>query len=167
MKALFLAIALGLLAGCGNKEKVARREALIDLMHGNTADADISAAIAKARATLPQFLAALKSPASGQAQFLVRREFPSDKPGKRQILIVNHITYDGKLLHGKLDDNTAHPGSGIPRDGKISFPPEEISDWMFNDNGKAAGGYMLRALKSKMTEEEWFRITAQVTFKEE
>ena len=166
MKALFLAIALGLLAGCGNKEKVARREALIDLMHGNTADADIPAAIAKARATLPEFLAALKAPASGQAQFLVRREFPSNKPGKRQILIINHITYDGKLLHGKLDDNTAHPGSGIPRDGVISFPPEEICDWMFNDNGKAAGGYMLRALKSKMTEEEWSRITAQITFKE-
>ncbi len=164
--ALLLAVVLCAFTGCKNKEKEARRDALRDFMHGNTGDPEITAAIAKARATLPEFLAALKAPASGQAQFLVRKEFPSDKPDKRQILIVNHVTFDGKLLHGKLDDNTARPGSGTPRDGNVSFPPEEICDWMFNDNGKAAGGYMLRALKSKMTDEEWSRIAAQITFKD-
>ena len=167
MKAILLAVVLCFFAGCNNKEKAARREALIDLMHGNTADADMAAAIAKARAKLPAFLAVLKAPGSGQAQFMVRREFPTDKPDKRQILIVNQVTFDGKLLHGKLDDNTARPGSGVVRDGIVSFPPEEICDWMFNDNGKAAGGYMLRALKNKMTEQEWEKIAAQVTFKEE
>ena len=135
-------------------------------MHGNTADADIAAAIAKARETLPQFLAVLKSPGSGQAQFMVRRQFPTDKPDARQILIVNNVTYDGKLLHGKLDDNTARPGSGTTREGVVSFPPEEICDWMYNDNGKAAGGFMLRALKLKLTEKEWSAYAERITFKD-
>jgi uncharacterized protein YegJ (DUF2314 family) len=37
---------------------------------------------------------------------------------------------------------------------------------MFNEDGKAVGGYMLRALKAKMTEEEWRGIASQITFKE-
>jgi uncharacterized protein YegJ (DUF2314 family) len=37
---------------------------------------------------------------------------------------------------------------------------------MFNEDGKAVGGYMLRALKAKMTEDEWAKIAAQITFKE-
>ena len=37
---------------------------------------------------------------------------------------------------------------------------------MFNEDGKAVGGYMLRALKNKMTDEEWAKIAAEITFKE-
>ncbi len=166
--ALLLLVLIG--AGCDKKEKeaiLARRAALLDLMHGNAGDADIEAAIKKSRATVGKILDALKSPSAGQSQFLVRREFPTDKPGKRQILIVNDLSYDGKLLHGRLDDRTAQPGSGAPRDGLIAFPPEEICDWMFNENGKAVGGYMLRVLKQKMTEKEWSSYGKIITFAEE
>jgi uncharacterized protein YegJ (DUF2314 family) len=58
------------------------------------------------------------------------------------------------------------PGSGIELDGKVSFKPEEICDWMYNEDGKAVGGWMLRALKKKMTEEEWAGIARQIEFKE-
>ncbi|MEK0450464.1 MAG: hypothetical protein RL088_2732 [Verrucomicrobiota bacterium] len=166
--ALLLLISFG--AGCRSKEKeaiLARRAELIDLMHGNSGDADIEAAIQKSRATLGVFMEALKAPRPGQSQFLVRREFPTETAGKRQILIVNDVTYDGKLIHGRLDDRTALPGSGAPRNGLVSFPPEEICDWMFNEDGKAAGGYMLRVLKQKMTPKEWQSYAEKITFKEE
>ena len=165
----FLVALVCALTGCKNKERAARearREELVAFMHGNTADAAIAAAIAKARETLPEFLAVLKNPGSGQAQFMVRRRFPTDQPDKQQILIVNHVTYDGKLLHGQLDDNTARPGSGTNREGTVAFPPEDICDWMFNDNGKAAGGYMLRALKLKLTEKEWSAYAERIVFKD-
>jgi uncharacterized protein YegJ (DUF2314 family) len=166
-RVLALCAALCGTVGCRNKEKEARRDQLIDLMHGNTGDADIAAAIKKSRETVGEFLAVLKSPGPNQRQFLVRREFPTAVAGKVQILIVNNVTFDGTLLHGKVDDNTSRPGSGIARGGDVSFPPAEVCDWMYNDNGKAAGGYMLRALKLKMTPDEWSKIAAQVTFKDE
>ena len=162
-----LCVALCCGTGCRNKEKAARRDQLIDLKNGNTGDEDIAAAMQKARDTVGDFLAVIQAPGTNQIQFMVRREYPTDIPGKRQILIVNNVTYDGKLLHGTVDDKTVRPGHTIPRNGSVSFPPEEICDWMFNDNGKAAGGYMLRALKKKMTEQEWAGIAAQITFKDE
>jgi uncharacterized protein YegJ (DUF2314 family) len=167
VRTIAVALAICCATGCKNKEKAARREQLIELMHGNTDDPDIAAAIQKSKDTVDVFLNALKSPAPGQIQFIARREFPTETAGKRQILIVNHIRFDGTLLHGKVDDNTARRGGGIPRGGEVSFPPNEVCDWMFNDNGKAAGGYMLRALKLKMTPDEWSKIASQITFKEE
>ena len=154
-----------MLSGCKDKAKEKRREDLRTLMHGNTGDLDILAAIEKARATSGGFLAALQHPAANQKQFMVRKVFPA-KEGSQQILWVTKLTFDGTLLHGVVDDNTAQPGSGLPKDGKVSFPSSEIADWMFNEDGKAVGGFMLRALKSKMTEDEWAKIAAQLTFKE-
>ncbi len=151
-----------LFTGCKDKEKEARRLQIREIMHGNTPDADMKAAIEKARATVGDFITALQKPASGQSKFLVRKSFPAEG-GKQQILWVNNLTYDGKLLHGKLDDNTAQPGIGVAREGQVSFPPSEVADWMFNDNGKAAGGYMLRVFKQKFPEEwEKGRFSEQI-----
>lgn len=159
------AITALLFTGCKDKVKEQRKADLRALMHGLTDDADILAAMEKARATSAQFLAALQKPAPNQKQFMVRKAFPA-KDTKQQILWVVDLTFDGTLLHGRVDDNTAQPGSGLPKDGKVSFPPSDICDWMFNEDGKAVGGYMLRALKGKMTEEEWRGIAAQIAFKE-
>jgi uncharacterized protein YegJ (DUF2314 family) len=136
------------LGGCGNKEREARRAQMREIMHGNTPNADIAAAIAKAKTTVGDFLAVLQKPGANQGDFLVRKVFPA-AGGKQQILWVNHLRYDGTLLHGRVDDNTSQPGSGIPNDGAVSFPPSEIADWMYRDNGKAVGGFMLRVLKEK------------------
>ena len=166
LRSALLIVCATLLVGCKDKAKEQRRADLIALMHGNTADPDITAAMEKARSTVAKFLAALQNPAPNQKQFMVRKVFPAHS-GKQQILWINHITYDGTLLHGKVDDNTAQPGSGIPPDGKVGFPPTEIADWMFNEDGKAVGGFMLRVLKKKMTDKEWSDLTRQITFKEE
>jgi uncharacterized protein YegJ (DUF2314 family) len=163
---ILLALTVLVVSGCKDKAKEQRKADLRALMHGNTDDADIRAAMEKARATVGEFLAALQKPSANQKQFLVRKAYPTREAGKQQILWINQVTYDGTLLHGVADDKTAAVGAGIPLDGKVSFPPAEICDWMFNEDGKAVGGYMLRALKAKMTEDEWAKIAAQITFKE-
>jgi uncharacterized protein YegJ (DUF2314 family) len=165
-KLLPLALTVLFFPGCKDKAKDVRRDELRALMHGNTDDADIRAAMEKARATVGEFLAALQKPAPNQKQFLVRKAYPTREAGKQQILWISQVTYDGTLLHGVADDKTAAVGAGIPLDGKVEFPPAEICDWMFNEGGKAVGGFMLRALKKKMTEDEWAKIAAQITFKD-
>ena len=162
---LTLTLAAFLFTGCKDKAKEQRKADLRTLMHGLTDDPDIRAAMEKARATSGEFLAALAKPAANQRQFMVRRIFPA-KDAKQQILWVTDLTFDGTLLHGRVDDNTAQPGSGLAKDGRVSFPRDEICDWMFNEDGKAVGGHMLRALKNKMTEDEWAKIAAQITFKD-
>ena len=166
---LLLALTVLLLPGCKDQAKEAkdrRRDDLRALMHGNTDDADIRAAMEKARATVGEFLAAVQKPAANQKQFMVRKAFPTLEAGRQQILWITQVTFDGTLLHGVADDKTATVGAGIPLDGRVSFLPGEIADWMFNEDGKAVGGTMLRALKGRMTEDEWAKIAAQITFKE-
>ncbi len=163
---LLLALAAFLFSGCKNKAKEQRKAELVALMHGNTDDPDMRAAMEKARATVGEFLAAVQKPAANQKQFMVRKAFPTREAGRQQILWINQVTFDGTLLHGVADDKTVVVGAGIPLDGKVAFPPGEIADWMYNEDGKAVGGFMLRALKKKMTEEEWRGIASQITFKE-
>ena len=141
---------------CKDKAKEERKIALREFMHGNTGDAELTAAMEKARSTVGEFLAAVQKPAPGQSGFIVRKAFPTKTAGKQQILLVISVTYDGTLLHGKVDDNTFQPGSGLPPDGAVSFPPSEIADWMFNENGKAVGGHMLRVFKAKFPE-DWVK----------
>jgi uncharacterized protein YegJ (DUF2314 family) len=148
------ALCLASFAACKNKEKEQRRTELRALMHGTTADRDIQAAIAKARATLPEFLKVLQKPAPNQRQFMLRAIFPA-KDAPQQILWVTDLTYDGALLNGKVDDNS-----------KVSVPADRVADWMYNEDGKAVGGYMLRALKAKMTPEEWAPFEEKFTFKD-
>ena len=158
-----------LFPGCKDPAKAAkdkRRDELRALMHGNTDDPDIRAAVEQARATSGEFLAALQHPAPNQQQFMVRKAYPTREAGTQQILWINQVTFDGTLLHGVADDKTASVGAGIPLDGRVAFPPAEICDWMFNEDGKAVGGFMLRALKKKMTEDEWAKIAERITFKE-
>jgi uncharacterized protein YegJ (DUF2314 family) len=164
IRVLVLAAAL-VFAGCKDKAKEQRRNDLRALMHGTKPDPEIKAAMDKAQQNVPEFLAALQNPGPNRSHFMVRKVFPA-KDAAQQILLVTNLRYDGNLLHGKLDDNTAVAGSGIPKDGNVSFPPSEVVDWMYNDGGFAVGGFMLRALKSKMTEEEWAGVTRQVKFKE-
>ncbi len=166
---LLLALAAFFFSGCKDPAKAAkdkRRDDLRALMHGNTDDPDIRAAMEKARATVGEFLAAVQKPAANQRQFMVRKAYPTLEAGRQQILWINQVTFDGTLLHGVADDKTATVGAGISLDGKVAFPPSAIADWMFNEDGKAVGGFMLRALKKKMTEDEWAKIASQITFKE-
>ena len=68
---------------------------------------------------------------------------------------------------GSADDNTSQPGSGVPPDGVVAFSPNEIADWMFNENGKTVGGYMLRVFKTKFPE-DWDKVRygEKIQFKE-
>jgi hypothetical protein len=55
-----------------DKAKEQRKADLRALMHGNTDDADIRAAMEKARATVGEFLAALQKPSANQKQVVER-----------------------------------------------------------------------------------------------
>jgi uncharacterized protein YegJ (DUF2314 family) len=165
IRCVLLAVCVTSFAACKNKEKEQRRADLRALMHGTTKDPEIQAAIAKARATLPEFLKALRNPAPNQTQFMLRAIFPA-KDAPQQILWVTDVTHDGTLFHGKVDDNTAKPGSGIGPEGRVDIAADRVADWMYNEDGKAVGGYMLRALRAKMTPDEWAPFEEKFTFKD-
>ena len=126
----------------------AQRGPIIDVP---SADAEMNAAIAKARATLPTFWSSFEKPGNGEERFTLKVHFQVDRPGGPR---VEHIWVDSieSLASGRLAGRLANDPHDI--DGKsgdrVEFGSEQISDWMFMRNGKIVGGETIRVLLPRM-----------------
>ena len=114
-------------------------------------DAEMNAAIAKARATLPKFWSSFRKPGNGEERFTLKVHFRVDRPGDPRD---EHIWVDSiePLASGRLAGRLANDPHDI--DGKfgdrVEFGSEQISDWMFMRNGKIVGGETIRVLLPRM-----------------
>jgi uncharacterized protein YegJ (DUF2314 family) len=154
LRCALLALCMAGLPACKNKEKEQRKADLRALMNGTIEDPEMKAAMQKAQESVPEFLDALRKANPEDKDFILRKKFPAGGEAQ-QTLMVTELTFDGTNVHGTIRDNLAKPWEGAPKDGKVTVAPGEIVDWMFFRKGTVVGGFMLRALKKKMTEEEW------------
>lgn len=115
----------------------------------SSGDAAMNAASAKARATLKQFLAALKAPKKGQENFGVKKRFPVGKEGGEHMWL-GDIAYDGLVLRGTLINRPVHL-KNVHYGDRVVIHPNEVSDWLYSDNGKMVGGYTMRVLHSRLS----------------
>jgi uncharacterized protein YegJ (DUF2314 family) len=91
-----------------------------------TDDPKMNAAIAEARRTLPEFLAALADPPPGVTGF----SFKYPLAGHEHIW-VDHVERRGDRLVGRLVDTPLEPGY---REGqRVTVPIGQVSDWAYRD----------------------------------
>ena len=123
-------------------------------------DAEMLAAINKARSEFGRFMAAFIHPAEGQQSFLVKVAFTEGDE-------VEHIWL------ADLDFAAARPTGVIGNEPKIKrlhfkqrveFDPKYISDWMYIDHGKLIGGYTTRLLRQRMSPEERKKFDASLPY---
>jgi uncharacterized protein YegJ (DUF2314 family) len=165
----FFTVAVACSNGCNRNSvdsRVVHREGEPDVISVDSDDAEMNAAIAQARQTTGAFLQVLAAPKPNQSDFSAKRPYPtsSDRASQEHIWIP-HLTYDGKLLHGKVGDEPLN----IPNlkfDQPVTFPPGELSDWMYLEDGKIVGGYTIRVLRKHMSEEEAAEFDRHLQFKE-
>ncbi len=100
-------------------------------------------AVQKARNTTKKFIAALRSPKSSQTRFAVKKPFIEGD--KVEHLWINELTFDGKVFHGKVDNEPVDI-KGVRLGDEVSVSPNEISDWMYVQDGKLVGGYTICAV---------------------
>ena len=112
-------------------------------------DKEMAAAIQKANQTLSDFNAGLSNPkAENQA---LKVEF-ADSKGIEHMWIGDIEYKDGKysgILNNEPEYITQYKAGD-----KIDVDNSKISDWMFVENGKLHGGFTIKVLRNKMTEEE-------------
>jgi uncharacterized protein YegJ (DUF2314 family) len=125
-------------------------------------DPEMNAAIDKARNTVQQFIDALKSPLPSQSDFFIKKPFTQGETVEH-IWLMN-VTFDGKDFHGKIS-NDPEEISGIKYGDDAVVGVNEISDWMYVQDGKLVGGYTFRVLFSRMTPEEKTNFLKQAAFK--
>ncbi len=116
------------------------------------ADAEMNAAIAYARDTLPTFWASCDAPKPTETGHALKVRFQVGAE-------VEHIwvTDVKKLSDGNYSGRFANEPSDLLGDDigdQVKFKQIDISDWMFMRNGKVVGGETIKALLKSMPKEE-------------
>lgn len=127
-------------------------------------DAEMNAAIAHAQSTLSRFVTALEAPQPGQKDFLVKAKFTAGDLVEH--MWIADITYDGHVFRGVLA-NEPESIPGLSYLQRVEVQPAQISDWMHVQDDIVIGGYTMRVLRSRMTDQERSEPDAGAPYKSE
>jgi uncharacterized protein YegJ (DUF2314 family) len=156
-----------LLSGCSptsTDSSVIRREGEPDVMSVDSKDAEMNAAIKQAQQTSTNFLSVLVAPKTNQTDFSVKRPYTTKDGKSVEHIWISEVSYDGKLLHGKIGDEPVNIPD-LKLNDPVSFPPSEISDWIYLDDGKIVGGYTIRILRKHMSAQDAAEFDQHLQFK--
>ena len=115
-------------------------------------DAEMDAAVARAREQLPHFWQVFAHPEKGESDFSVKVRL-KDANGTEHFW-VNDIerTADGKIFG--VINNDPQIVKSVKLNDRVPVPEEKISDWLYMRNGKMVGNYTLRVLFKQMPPKE-------------
>jgi uncharacterized protein YegJ (DUF2314 family) len=120
-------------------------------------DTEMSAAIDKARSSLPQFWDRYAKPGLGEHNFSLKvRVIDNDRV---EHFWVSRIERKGETLYGIIDNEPKLVGT-VKLGERISFKDDMISDWMFMRNGKLVGNETMRPLLKRMPKQQADRYRA-------
>ena len=108
-------------------------------------------AVQTAHKTVDKLIEALRSPKGNQSRFAVKKPFVEGD--KVEHIWLKDVSFDGKLFHGKVD-NAPVDIKGVRLGQEVSVSPNEISDWMYVQDGRLVGGYTICAMCENMSPEE-------------
>jgi uncharacterized protein YegJ (DUF2314 family) len=125
-------------------------------------DAEMDRAVRMARRHLRVFITALEHPAPGQSDFEVKKPFVQGDHVEH--IWLSGVRYTGKRFHGRVD-NMPQEIKGLKMGTRASVNPDEITDWLFIDNGKLMGGYTVRVLYKDLSPERKKEFEENADFK--
>lgn len=114
-------------------------------------DQAMTAAISKARETLPTFWRHFDARASGESDFSLKVRI-EDKNGVEHFWVTN-IRREGSQIWGVIG-NDPNIVTSVRSGDRIRVKEADISDWLYMRDGKMVGNYTVRPLLPKMSKEE-------------
>ena len=144
--------------------EVTERQSEPDTVTVDAEDAEMNAAIKRARESVQTFLKYLVARKPNQTHFSVKKPFPVGNDGGNEHLWINDLRYDGKQLYGRIS-NTPVDLRSLKSGDPVSLLPSEISDWMILEDGAIVGGFTFRVLWKRMTLQEQIQY-GKVRFKD-
>jgi len=115
------------------------------------ADIEMRAAIANARANLPQFWEAFAHPRPGEERFALKAAI-SDR-GQTEHFWLNQIVQINGRIIGTIAD-APKDISTVKFGQRYEFTSDKISDWMYRRYGKIVGNETMRVLLKYMPRQE-------------
>lgn len=114
-------------------------------------DAEMNAAIAKARSSLPDFWQIYDKPQHGETDFSLKVKI-TDGSEVEHFWTADIERKDGKIYG--IISNEPDLVHNVKMGQKITINEADISDWMYIRDGKMYGNYTLRALFKEMPKAE-------------
>ncbi len=110
-------------------------------------DAEMNAAIEKARKTLPLFWSKRANPGEGEDHFALKVQI-QDGSHSEHFWVIG-VERKGDLIFGTINNEPDFVKS-VAMGQRIQIDPGRISDWMYVHNGKIVGNETLRPLLARM-----------------
>jgi uncharacterized protein YegJ (DUF2314 family) len=126
-----------------------------------TGDAEMNAAIAKARATLAVFWASYEARKPSETGHMLKARFPNRRNAGEHIWMAEVK----KLTGGRSSGRFANAPRDLPgqHEGDLAeFKEADISDWMFMRNGKIVGGETIRPLLKSLPKADADAVRARL-----
>jgi uncharacterized protein YegJ (DUF2314 family) len=126
-----------------------------------SADADMNAAIARARDTLPTFWASYDAPKPSEIGHGLKVRFAVG-PDRFEHIWMSDVE---KLPDGNFSGRFANQPSDLPgtnEGDQVEFKQADITDWLFIRNEKVVGGETIKLLLKSMPDEEADAMRAQM-----
>jgi uncharacterized protein YegJ (DUF2314 family) len=165
MRKFFLACILSgfLLSSCSTIDSFLSGEAG-NVQSVESSDREMNAAIAQARETLPEFIAAFQSPSPTQTYFGIKVEFPFGDGTAYEHLWISQLSYEAGQFTGVVGNEPVYL-EGVKLGDTVIINNEDITDWMIIDNGRMLGGFTVYVLlrDSSDREKEQFETEAGFT----
>ena len=124
----------------------------------------MAAAIAKARASLESFRTVLAAPPTGSKSFSVKVGFPWGIKDDREHIWLTEPKLAATTVTGTIN-NEPVDATSLKLGEVVTAPLEDISDWMYVENGVLRGGYTLRVLLDKMSPETRKKMLSEMGFR--
>ena len=115
-----------------------------DVVPVPNSDEAMAKAIAKARATLPDFFAILAKPQQGDNGFAVKIHYDFGN-NRGEHIWANTIAVNGKDISANIS-NQPRDIPNLKFGQRVTVPVTQLSDWMFIRDGKIHGGQTIRAV---------------------
>jgi uncharacterized protein YegJ (DUF2314 family) len=133
-----------------------------DVAYVDDADPKMKAAIDRARTTADQFIQALARAEPSQQGFSVKLLVQDGSRGEH--MWITPVRFANGNFSGELN-NVPDTLTNVKLGDEVSVSKNEISDWMYIDNGKLVGGYTLRVLRDAMSADERADFDRNIPFK--
>ena len=119
-------------------------------------------AVLEARKTVGEFITVLKHPRSGQQDFEVKEPFFESHEVEH--IWLSDVRLVDRRFQGRVD-NKPQKIHGLKLGQVVSVDPNQISDWLYVDNGNLVGGYTVRAHYDELSPQQKQEFDRAADFK--
>lgn len=125
-----------------------------EVMYFTKQDAEMNAAIRQAQDTLDDFIGHLQKPQPTQKGFSIKARFPYDADNNYEHIWLVDVSYTGVVFKGRIGNDRLFYVKDLKYGDVVTIAREDVSDWMFVEDGKLVGGFTFRVIWNRMSPQE-------------